>query len=190
LEARELDSFRILATEDESWLASEDQHSTEWSVGHDEVPTRVSQTIGTKNVMLTLIWGIDGFHVVDMMPPGGHFNTEYFLTHLMDPLLVKVFPEGRKSYALRLSVHLNNSQVRSSNAPKQFVDGNSLVTVPHPPYSPDLAPFDFCLFSHIKISLAGRVFNDADELLEVVIEFLNNFGPLNCNLFFTTGSTE
>jgi hypothetical protein len=37
-----------------------------------EPPTRVSQTIGPKEVkvILTVFWEIDGFHVVDMMPPG------------------------------------------------------------------------------------------------------------------------
>jgi hypothetical protein len=52
-------------------------------------------------------------------------------------------------------------------------DENSLVTVPHPLYSPDLAPSDFWLFGRIKASFAGRVFNDAGELSEAVIELLN-----------------
>jgi hypothetical protein len=51
LEARELDSFRILVTGDESWLASEYQHSAKWSMGRDEFPTMMSQTIGTRKVM-------------------------------------------------------------------------------------------------------------------------------------------
>jgi hypothetical protein len=39
-EARELDSFQMLVTGDESWWLSEYQHSTKWSVARDEVPTR------------------------------------------------------------------------------------------------------------------------------------------------------
>jgi hypothetical protein len=51
-------------------------------------------------------------------------------------------------------------------------DKNPLVTVLHPPCSPDLAPSDFWPFRHIKTSFASRLFNDADEL-EAVVEFLN-----------------
>jgi hypothetical protein len=42
-------------------------------MARDEVPTRASQTIDTKKVkvMLTVIWGIDGFHIFDMIPPEG-----------------------------------------------------------------------------------------------------------------------
>jgi hypothetical protein len=50
-------------------------------------------------------------------------------------------------------------------------DEDSLVVIPHLPYIPDLAPSDFWLFGHVKTSLAGRAFNDIDELLEAVIEF-------------------
>jgi hypothetical protein len=36
-----------------------------------------------------------------------------------------------------------------------------------------LTPSTFWLFGHTNIVLAGGVFNDADELLEAAIEFLN-----------------
>jgi hypothetical protein len=46
-----------------------------------------------------VIWEIDGFYVGNMMPPGVCFNTEYFLTHIIDPLLAKVFGrEGKAMY--------------------------------------------------------------------------------------------
>jgi transposase len=102
----------------------------------------------------------------------------------MNPILVKVFPKRRKSHALRLGVNLGNYRIHSSNAAKRFVDGNSLVPVPHPPYSPDLVLSEFWLFGHIKTSLAGYVFNNADELLEAVFAFLNQIHPYELQLIF------
>jgi hypothetical protein len=67
---------------------------------------------------------------------------------------------------------------------------NSLVTVPYPPYSPDLAPSNFWFFGYVKTSLTSRVFNDVGELLEVAIEFLNEIRPSELPLFFTTGLNE
>jgi hypothetical protein len=52
-------------------------------------------------------------------------------------------------------------------------DQRSLLTVSHPPTSPDLAPADLWLFADIKISLATHLFNDVDELIEAVIMILN-----------------
>jgi hypothetical protein len=56
---------------------------------------------------------------------------------------------------------------------KQFFDENSLVTVPHPPHSPDLAPSDFWIFRHILTSLARRVFYGIGKFLGPVADFLN-----------------
>jgi hypothetical protein len=70
LETREFDSFRMLVTGDESWFVSKSQHSTKQDLARDEIPMRVIQTISTKKIMLTVICGIDSFHVVNMMPLG------------------------------------------------------------------------------------------------------------------------
>jgi hypothetical protein len=37
-----------------------------------------------------------------------------------------------------------------------FLTNNNMVIVPHPPYSPDLAPCDFSLFPKLKMKLKGR----------------------------------
>ena len=43
-----------------------------------------------------------------------------------------------------------------------------IKTVPHPPYSPDLAPCDFCLFSKLKENLRGCRYETIEEMKEVV----------------------
>ncbi|EGI60951.1 Histone-lysine N-methyltransferase SETMAR, partial [Acromyrmex echinatior] len=37
--------------------------------------------------------------------------------------------------------------------------------LPHPPYSPDLAPCDFFLFPNLKKSLAGQKFQSNEEVI-------------------------
>jgi len=41
----------------------------------------------------------------------------------------------------------------------------------HPPYSTDLEPGDFHLFLHLKKHLAGKKFDDDDEVQEVMAWF-------------------
>jgi histone-lysine N-methyltransferase SETMAR len=38
----------------------------------------------------------------------------------------------------------------------------------HPPYSPDLAPSDFCLFPKLKIFLTGQCFSSNQEAIAAV----------------------
>jgi hypothetical protein len=47
-----------------------------------------------------------------------------------------------------------------------------MVIVPHPPYSPDLAPCDFALFPKLKMKLKGRCFETVSDIqreLEAVL---------------------
>jgi hypothetical protein len=49
--------------------------------------------------------------------------------------------------------------------------------VPHPPYSPDLAPSDFWLFGHVKTSLVSQTFDESGQLPEEITEFLYEIQP-------------
>jgi hypothetical protein len=39
-----------------------------------------------------------------------------------------------------------------------------MAVIPHPPYSPDLAPCDFFLFPKMKFKLKGRRFDTIEEI--------------------------
>jgi hypothetical protein len=60
--------FRHIVTGDESLFDPEYQQASQWSVSRDEVPQRVDPAIGTAKFMLTVTWGVNGFHLLDLMP--------------------------------------------------------------------------------------------------------------------------
>jgi hypothetical protein len=53
--------------------------------------------------------------------------------------------------------------------------GNAMVIAAHPPYSPDLAPYDFYLFAHVKGLLRGGSFEAGERLLSAVEGILGSF---------------
>jgi histone-lysine N-methyltransferase SETMAR len=92
-------------------------------------------------------------------------------------MVAKGFPRGRIPHTRRLQLHLDNCRVHFSKATEQFITENHIGRVPHPPYSPDLAPSDFWLFGHVKTSLVGQIFDEPEQLLEAITEFLNEIQP-------------
>jgi transposase len=52
-------------------------------------------------------------------------------------------------------LHHDNAFAHMSLKTTEFVTNNNMVIVPHPPYSPDLAPCDFFLFPKLKMKLKG-----------------------------------
>ena len=48
-----------------------------------------------------------------------------------------------------------------------------IKTVPHPPYSPDLAPCDLCLFPKLKENLRGCRYETIEEMKEAVTNVID-----------------
>jgi hypothetical protein len=46
------------------------------------------------------------------------------------------------------------------------------TVLPHPPYSPDLAPLDFHLFGSLKNALRGTHFEDDNSVIEAMRKWL------------------
>jgi hypothetical protein len=157
LEALQRNNFRTVVTGDENWFDLETGHSAQWSVCGDDVPPKTKPTIGTPKFMSTVMWGINGFHVVDLMTSQNQFNLQYFVEHIMVPLVQEIFAHGRNWRALRLHLHLGNSQVRISKMVEQFCEANEITRIPYPLYSTDLAPSDFWLFGRLNTALVGQI---------------------------------
>jgi len=61
-------------------------------------------------------------------------------------------------------LHHDNAPAHAALLTQRFLTNNNMTVVPHPPYSPDLAPSDFSLFSKLKMKLKGRRFQTVEEI--------------------------
>jgi hypothetical protein len=57
---------------------------------------------------------------------------------------------------------------------REFLAQNKITTLPHPPYSPDLAPCDFILFPKLKTHLKGHNFGTVENVQAAATRALNN----------------
>jgi hypothetical protein len=159
---KEANKFCTIVKGDESWFTFEYQYSAKWSVYREEVPERARQQIGTKKFMLSVIWGVGGFRVVNLMTSQRSFDSQDFVSNLMTPLIANIFPQGRISHACRLHCHLDDCRVHFSKVIEQFITQNQIVHVPHPPHSLHIALSDSWILGHVKNSLAGQKFDELE----------------------------
>jgi transposase len=82
--------------------------------------------------------------------------------------LTQLQPEddGRK-----LVVHADYARAHTAQKCRTFCKENGLRLALHPPYSPDLAQFDFFLFGYVKERLKGMVFPSYEELLNELVKW-------------------
>jgi histone-lysine N-methyltransferase SETMAR len=188
LEALQKSNFGKVVTGDESWFYLETGHSAQWSVSRDNVATKTKPMIGTPKFMWTVMWGIKVFHVVDLMTSQSQFNSQYFVEHIMMPLVQEIFPHGRNQRALRLHLHLDNCWVHFSKVAEQFCAASDILQIPHPPYSPESAPSDFWLFGHIKTALAGLNSMNQSNFWPQSANFWTQYRSKNSGRVLTNGS--
>ena len=65
-------------------------------------------------------------------------------------------------------------QPRTHLSVKQFLANKNITLLEHPPYSPDLAPCNFCLFPKIKSVLKGTHFVSVENVKAKTAEILNS----------------
>jgi transposase len=68
----------------------------------------------------------------------------------------------------RFFLHLDNARPHRSNVATQTATRLGLTILPHPPYSPDIAPSDFYLFGLLKGKLKGKDFESESQLVEAI----------------------
>jgi hypothetical protein len=144
-----------------------------WTLSQDDVATKLKHDIRTQKFVFTVTWNALGFQVVDKLPTGIKMNSDYFITNILDPLEQKIFPNGRKPYAKRLTVHLGNCSIHTSWVGEVFIAEQNMIWFKHPPDSPDLAPSDFYLFPIIKERLADIQIVDEKDLFDRLRALLN-----------------
>ena len=71
----------------------------------------------------------------------------------------------------------DNTPVHTGAVAKAAVKECGFKVNEHPPYSPDLAPSDYYLFSKLKKDLWGRKFDDEEEVKTAVMEHFADKEP-------------
>ena len=62
----------------------------------------------------------------------------------------------------------DNARVHTCKDAMDAVDGNGYRLIPHPAYSPDLAPRDFFLFPNLKKDILGCHFRSDKDVMTAV----------------------
>jgi hypothetical protein len=71
-------------------------------------------------------------------------------------------------------LHHDNAPSHTSITVREFLAQNKITTLPHPPYSPDLAPCDFFLFPKLNTHLKGDHFGAVENIQAAATRALNS----------------
>jgi transposase len=170
LRAEEATGFEGVITMDESWIPWSIPHEAVWGPAGSPRPEAPKLKVGAPKTMLIVFWGVNGVLLRIFLPKGTNINAQYFTNQCLDPLKVKL---GVKADAPeKWLLHMDNARPHTAHLTQEFLASSPFEVLPHPPYSPDIAPSDFYLFGTMKRQLRGMDAKSLEELTTAVDEYL------------------
>ena len=128
----------------------ENQHASQWKHAGSPRPKKARQSKSTHKLLMIPFFDSTGMIYMHWVPTGQTVNKEYY---------VEVLREFRKRFCWKRPAlikssqwhfHQNNAPVHNSILVTDNLTKIGIKTVPHPPYSPDLASCDFWLFPKLR----------------------------------------
>jgi histone-lysine N-methyltransferase SETMAR len=170
-----------LITGDEIWIFWENEgvahHHRSWRGAGDVPATETRRALTTKKNLATIFWDCKGIILVDILPYGQTITALYY-SALLDKLKVAVQQKRRRNTANGF-LHLLHDNARPHTAliTVNKLNEMGLNIVPHPPYSPDLAPSDYYLFSSLKSSLRGKDLSGVADIHAAIQQWMDSRPP-------------
>jgi hypothetical protein len=129
-------------------------------------------TPSTRNVMITVLWDIDGVILVDVMARGETINSDAYIKTLqkLKECYRRVRPNRNPGDML---IQHDNAHPHISLRTQAAIAKFGRTVLPHPPCSPDLEPSDFHLLGPLKDTLCGTRFEDDESMISAVRTWLH-----------------
>ena len=131
------------------------RQSMQWIKKGEPGPIKARVHATRSKVMVLAFFDQKGVVYTNYVPKGVTVNAAYILKIL--PIFIKKLRLKRPTLADGgWFLHWDNAPVHTAAAVRLWLEEHNVQVIPHPPYSPDLAPADFFLFPKVKELLAGQ----------------------------------
>ena len=126
--------------------------------------------------MATVFWDTKGLIMLDFLPKRSTI-TGVYNANLLDQLRTAIREKCQGKLSKGVLLQQDNARVHTCKVVMDTVERNGYELIPHPAYSPDLAPSDFFLFPNLKKDIRGLHFRSDKEVVMAVEEWVSGKDP-------------
>ena len=168
------DFVRRFVTTDETWVhyytPETKLQSKQWTESGSSAPKKAMVVKSAGKVMASVFWDAKGILLIDYLSKGKTINGEYY-ANILDQLHQNIQQKRPGLAHKKIIFHQDNARPHTCNIAMSKISELNFDLLPHPPYSPDLAPSDFHLFPKLKMFLGGQRFSDNEEVKAAVDDY-------------------
>lgn len=149
-------------TGDEKWVLYVNYRRHKQWIGPGEQPKpEPKPELHQKKIMLCIWWDLSGVVYWELLPEGTTVRASLYSEQL--DRVAEQIKKNRPNHGKVLLLH-DNARPHVANLTQKKLKDLGWEVLPHPPYSPDLAPSDFHLFRKLAAELDGERFGDRVEV--------------------------
>lgn len=149
-----------IVTGDEKWcLYINFKRRKEWLSPDKQATPRIKQDLHPRKIMLCVWWNQEGIVYYELLPRNVTITAELYCQQLRR--LHASIPTEKQNQVI---LQHDNARPHTATVTKIAIQELRWEVLPHPAYSPDLAPSDFYLFRSLSNELRGVSFNNDLEL--------------------------
>ncbi|KAM8702325.1 hypothetical protein ACLKA7_004989 [Drosophila subpalustris] len=145
--------LRRYITMDETWIhhftPESNRQSAEWHAAGESRPKRPKSQQLAGKVMASVFWDAHGIIFIDYLQKGQTINSDYYMA-LLERLKDEIAKKRPHMAKKKVLFHQDNAPCHKSMKTMAKLNELGFELLPHPPYSPDLAPSDYWLFADLK----------------------------------------
>lgn len=169
-------SFTNLITGDETWVhyfePKRKVSNKIWATKNARRPSIAKRTRTVKKVLYAMFFSSSGL-AIQIAVPKGRTVTGRFYKNVVLKQLKKYYKQRRPVTGLKYVRLLHdNAPAHKAAIVTDFLKSEKVTVLPHPPYSPDLAPCDYFLFPRLKNHLSGKRYNSRKALGSAIYQCL------------------
>ena len=160
--SRRFDWLDPLVTGDVKWgLCVNHTRKRQWVDGDVQPEPDVKGDLHPKKVMLSVWWDIFGVIHFELLQPNATITAQYYCAQLQ-----RLRQKLAQKRAHHETIYFLHDNARSHAAKLTFLALLELgwEILPHPPYSPDLAPTDYHIFRSLQNYLAEKSFDSLEQV--------------------------
>mgnify|MGYP003334104996 CR=1 FL=1 len=154
-----------IVTGDEKWIRYDNRkRKKSWGLpGHTTLSSPRPNIHGSK-LMLCIWWDQLGVIYYELLKPNETITGDRYRLQLMrlSRALKDKRPQFRERHDKVILLH-DNARPHVAQPVKTYLETLKWEVLPHPPYSPDIAPSDYYLFRSMEHTLAKQSFRTYDE---------------------------
>lgn len=166
------DWLNSIITGDEKWcLYVNVKRKRNWLRKDSPPQFQAKAELHSRKVMLCVWWDSQGIILSELLPQGTTITADLYCQQLQR--LAEKIAETRPQHGVVRFLH-DNARPHVAKATRQKLIELGWEVLPHPPYSPDLAPSDYHLFRALSHAIEGKSFANEEELEAWIRDFFDS----------------